>query len=78
MKIQVIGIGCPKCKQLEAHVTKAAQELGLLYELEKITNVEQITALGVMVTPALAIDGKVKITGQIPSVNKLIEILKTS
>ena len=71
MKIQVIGMGCQKCKRLEEHAIKAAEALNLKYELEKITKIEEMTSLGIMVTPALAIDGKVKITGKVPTVNEL-------
>ena len=74
MKIQIIGMGCQKCKKLEEHAIQAADSLGLQYELEKITRIEEMTSLGVMVTPALAIDGNVKIAGKISSIDELKEL----
>lgn len=75
MKIQILGTGCPKCKLLAETADKAATELGLTYELEKITDINQIMNFGVMLTPALAVDGKVKLTGKVPSVEELKKLL---
>jgi small redox-active disulfide protein 2 len=66
-KIQILGTGCPKCKQLAACAEQAAKELGLEYELEKVTEINDIMKMGVMVTPALAIDGVVKSAGKVVS-----------
>lgn len=76
MKIQILGTGCPKCKKLAENAEAAAKELGLSYELEKVTDINKIMSFGVMMTPALAVDGTVKVVGKVPSVNELKEILK--
>ncbi|PIN98806.1 MAG: thioredoxin family protein [Candidatus Diapherotrites archaeon CG10_big_fil_rev_8_21_14_0_10_31_34] len=66
MKIQILGTGCPKCKQLEANVKKALEETGKKAEIEKVTDINKIIELGVMATPALVIDGKIVCSGRIP------------
>ncbi|MCP4454334.1 MAG: thioredoxin family protein, partial [Planctomycetes bacterium] len=66
-RIQVLGTGCPKCKKLAELTDAAAQELGIEYELEKVTDISDIVAFGVMMTPALVLDGQVKVTGKVPS-----------
>ena len=66
-KIQILGTGCPKCKKLGENAEAAAKELGIEYELEKITQINDIMKMGVMVTPALAIDGDVKVAGKVSS-----------
>lgn len=76
MKIQILGTGCPKCKQLAEHARTAADELGLDYELEKVTDINQIMAFGVMMTPALAVDGTVKVSGKVPAVDEIKNMLK--
>ena len=76
MKIQILGIGCPKCKQTEANAKEAIKNLGLDAEVEKITDVNEITDFGVMSTPALAVDGAAKFSGKIPSVKEIEEVLK--
>lgn len=75
MKIQILGTGCPKCKLLAETADKAATELGLTYELEKVTDINQIMNYGVMMTPALAVDGKVKLVGKVPSIEELKKLL---
>ncbi len=75
MKIQILGTGCPKCEQLAAAADKAATEAGLDYELVKITNIAEITSFGVMMTPALAVDGEVKVVGKVPSVEEIKAML---
>lgn len=76
MKIQILGTGCPKCKQLAANAEIAVKELGLDCELEKVTGITEIMAFGVMLTPALAVDGKVKMSGKVPGVEAIKELLK--
>ncbi|RKY08891.1 MAG: thioredoxin family protein [Planctomycetota bacterium] len=66
-KIQILGTGCPKCKKLTENAESAAKDLGIEYELEKITQINDIMAMGVMLTPALAIDGEVEATGKVLS-----------
>lgn len=76
MKIQILGTGCPKCKKLTENAEKAALELGIQYKIEKVTDINAIMAFGVMMTPALAIDGEVKLVGRVPGVEELKTILK--
>ncbi len=75
MKISVLGTGCPKCKKLAEAAEAAAQELGVDYELEKVTDINDIMGYGVMMTPALAIDGKVVSTGKVLSVEETKKLL---
>ena len=67
MKIQILGTGCPKCKKLAENAEAAAKELGMDFELEKVTDINQIMKFGVMMTPALAVDGSVKVVGKVPN-----------
>ncbi|MHB0996513.1 MAG: thioredoxin family protein [Elusimicrobiales bacterium] len=75
-KIQIFGGGCAKCGILYQHAEAAAKELGLEYEMEKVSDYERIAEAGIMATPALAVDGKVKFEGRVPGVESLKEILK--
>ncbi len=75
MKLQVLGTGCPKCKKLAEQTEQAAEELGLDYELEKVTDINAIMQMGVMMTPALAVDGQVKVTGKVPSVDEIKQLI---
>jgi small redox-active disulfide protein 2 len=74
-KIQIIGTGCPKCAALAENAKAAADALGLDYELEKVTDINEIVKLGVMMTPALAVDGEVKLIGKVASVEDLKKII---
>ncbi|MBT3344685.1 MAG: thioredoxin family protein [Gemmatimonadetes bacterium] len=76
MKIQVLGTGCPKCEKLEQVADQAARELDLDYEQEKVTDINEITGFGVMMTPALVVDGQVKVSGSVPSLDDLKAMLK--
>lgn len=76
MKIQILGTGCPKCKQLAENAEAAAKELGIDFELEKVTSITDIMSFGVMMTPALVIDGEVKISGKVPNQEAIKELLK--
>lgn len=76
MKIQILGTGCAKCNALTTAAEQAAQSLGLQYELEKVTDLKQIMSFGVMTTPALVVDGQVKVAGKVPSVNEIKTMLK--
>jgi small redox-active disulfide protein 2 len=67
MKIQVLGTGCPKCKQLTANAEEAVKALDLDAEVEKVTQINEIMKFGVMMTPALAINGEVKSSGKVLS-----------
>jgi len=75
-KIQILGTGCPKCKKLAENAETAAEALGIEYEIEKIKDINEIMKFGVMMTPALAVDGQVKIVGKVPSpedIEKMID-----
>lgn len=76
MKIQILGSGCPNCKKLEANAREAIAALGINAEIEKITDIDQIMNFGVMMTPALAIDGVVKSSGKVLSKEQIMELLK--
>lgn len=71
----ILGTGCAKCTKLYELTEQAAQELGLDYQLEKVTDLKQIMALRVMMTPALAVNGSVKVVGRVPSLAELKGIL---
>jgi len=75
MKIQILGTGCPKCKTLMENAEAAAKELGLKYELSKVADITEIIKFGVMITPALAVDGKVLFSGKVPSIDELKTIM---
>ncbi len=74
-EIKVLGPGCPKCVQLMKQTEQAIQELGLACSVEKVTDIQQITSYGVMMTPALVVDGQVKVTGKIPALDDLKKML---
>ena len=76
MKIQILGTGCPKCKQVEANAREAVKNLGIDAVIEKVTDINRIIDFGITVTPALAVDGEVKFSGRIPSVGEIEKILK--
>jgi len=67
MKIEILGTGCPKCKKLNELTKEVIQELDISAEITKVTNINDIIDYGVMVTPALVVDGNVKVAGKIPS-----------
>jgi small redox-active disulfide protein 2 len=74
-KLQILGTGCMKCKMLGEHVERAAKELGIDYELEKVTNIEDILDFGVVATPALVVAGEVKVSGHVPTVARIKDLL---
>ncbi len=75
MKIQILGTGCPKCEKLAETAESAAQALGIEYEIEKVKDITKIMEFGVMITPALVVDGEVKVSGNVPSVDALKQLL---
>ena len=76
MKIEILGTGCPKCALLGKHAEEAARSLGLDYQLIYIKEIPDILARGVMSTPAMAVDGVIKVQGHVPTVRSLAELLK--
>jgi len=75
-KIQILGTGCPKCKKLAENAEAAAKELGIEFEIEKVTGINEIMKFGVMVTPALAVDGEVKVVGKVASPDEIKGMLE--
>ena len=76
MKIEIMGTGCPKCKTTEKIVRKAVEELGIKAEIVKVDDLQEIINRGVMMTPAVFIDGQAKIVGRIPSPEEIKKLLK--
>ena len=74
-QIKILGTGCPKCNELADKVKAVADSQGIEYEFEKVTDIAQIVSYGVMTTPALVVDGVVKISGKIPSEEEIKELL---
>jgi len=74
-KIQILGTGCPKCKKLAENDEAAAKSAGVDYEMEKVTDLNAIMAFGVMMTPALAVDGVVKVAGKVPEPVEIVKLL---
>jgi small redox-active disulfide protein 2 len=74
-KIQILGTGCPKCQKLANNAKEAADQLGIDYEMVKVTDIKEIAAFGVMLTPALAVDGEVRLVGKVPDPEELKKFL---
>ena len=74
-KIQILGTGCPKCKKLAENAENAAKAMGIEYTLEKVTGITDIMKFGVMMTPALAVDGVVKVVGKVASLEEIKAML---
>ncbi len=74
-RLQILGVGCPKCKKLAENTETAAKALGVEYNIEKVTDINEIMKFGVMITPALAIDGQVKVAGKVPSPDEIKKML---
>ncbi len=75
-KLQILGTGCPKCEKLAENTEAAAREAGIEYELEKVTDISEIMKMGVMMTPALAVDGEIKIVGKVPEIDAIKPVLQ--
>ncbi len=75
--IKVLGTGCAKCDMLYDSVKKIADDMGLEYELEKVQDIMKITEFGVMMTPALVVDGQVKVSGKVPKDDEIKKIIST-
>ena len=74
-RLQILGPGCPRCKMLTEHTEQAAMALGLEYTLEKVTDINDIIAFGIMTTPALVVDGEVKVAGRVPTAEAIKQLL---
>jgi small redox-active disulfide protein 2 len=76
VKIQILGTGCPKCRQLEANAREAAASIGLEAMIEKVTDLNAIMEMGVMMTPGLAFDGVVKSAGRVLGREEIVRLLR--
>ena len=76
MKIEILGTGCPKCKATEKIIKKIVEELGADVEVVKVEDLQEIVNRGVMMTPAVVVDGEVKIVGHVPSAEEIKKLLK--
>jgi len=74
-KIQILGTGCPKCSKLAENAEAAVKNAGVECEIEKVTDINEIMKFGVMMTPALAVDGQVKTVGKVPSPDEIAQML---
>jgi len=74
-RLQILGTGCPKCKKLAENTETAAKALGVEYSIEKVTDINEIMKFGVMITPALAVDGQVKVVGKVPAPDEIKKML---
>ncbi len=74
-KVQIYGTGCPKCQALAANVEAAARELEVVVEIDKVTDIKDIAAAGILMTPGLAVDGEIKSTGHLLSVHQIKQLL---
>ena len=75
MRIEILGVGCPKCKQLTANVEAAVKELNIVAEISKVADINKIIEYGVMMTPALAVDGTVVSAGKVLSKDEIKKII---
>ncbi len=74
-KLHILGTGCPKCKKLAENTEAAAKALGIEYDMVKVTDINEIMKFGVMMTPALVVDGQVKVVGKAPSPDEIKKML---
>ncbi len=74
-KFQILGPGCMKCRMLSDHTEQAAKALGLEYTIEKVTDINDIVAFGILSTPALVVDGEVKVSGRVPTAEAIKALL---
>ena len=74
-KIQILGTGCTKCRKLAENAVEAADKLGIEYQLEKVTDINDITAFGIMSTPGLAVDGKVVSAGKLLKADQIAKLI---
>jgi small redox-active disulfide protein 2 len=75
VKIEILGTGCPKCEQLTGNVVEAVKELGIEAEISKVTDIVEIANRGVMMTPALSVDGNIRLIGKVATIAELKALL---
>ncbi|HPG81638.1 MAG TPA: thioredoxin family protein [bacterium] len=75
-KLQILGMGCAKCNKLMEMTELAAKELGIEYEIVKVNTLDEIKKFRIMMTPALAVDGVVKVYGRVPGLDELKQMIK--
>lgn len=75
MKIEILGVGCAKCKSLEKNVRQAVEELGIVADIRKVEDITEIMNYGVMATPALVVDGEVKSSGKLLDIEMIKKLL---
>ena len=75
MKIEILGVGCPKCKELTANAETAVKELNIAAEISKVTDIDKIVGYGIMMTPALVVDGAIVSSGKVLSVDNIKKII---
>lgn len=76
--LKILGTGCPKCQKLTELTEQAAIELGIEYEIEKVTDINDIMEYGIMMTPGLVVDGEVKVAGKLPGIEEIKKMLEQS
>ncbi len=76
MQIKVLGPGCANCKKLEANVFEAAAQLDLDADIQKVEDIQEIMSYGILSTPGLVVNGEVKVSGRVPGVSEIVNILK--
>lgn len=75
-RLQILGTGCAKCKKLAEVAEQAAKEAGIEYQIEKVSDIKEIMKFGVMMTPCLVVDGKVKVSGKVPGVEEIKDLIR--
>lgn len=78
MKLEILGTGCTKCKRMYDNVTDAVKKSGVQAEVLKVESLDEIVSRGVLMTPAMFVDGEEVVAGRVPTVNEIIEILQES
>ncbi|KJS88216.1 MAG: redox-active disulfide protein 2 [Peptococcaceae bacterium BICA1-8] len=78
MEITIVGTGCAKCKKLEEIAREAVSDMKVEADIKKMSDINEIAKTGILMTPGLIIDGKVKLTGKVPSKEEVTKIIKAS
>ena len=74
-EVKVLGPGCTKCQELLSQTQRAIREIGLECTVKKVSDIREITSYGIMMTPALVVDGQVKVSGKVPSLDEIKKLL---